>query len=805
MVPEISVPPRGGDDASPTEAATTAGSAPARRGERWTTAAVLAVATALGVLAVLALTPPQARGSDAPARDFSAARAERHVDRIAQRPHPTGTAEAAAVRTYIADTARSLGAQVSLETGQVVGRREAGSPVTAAEVTNVVARVPGRGLDTSGKPLLVVAHYDSVPTGPGAADDGAAVASMLETMRALRAGGGVRNDVVFLFTDAEELGSLGAGSFVERHGVKNFGLVLNWEARGTSGPVMIFETSAGNSRLMAALADAGVRPVANSLAYEVYKRMANGTDFSVFKEAGGAGFNAAFLSGFRDYHSPRDDLARLDEDSLQHQGGTMLGLVRALADHDLDRTRGADAVYFDLFARVLVHYPVGWALVLAIVTVLAFAGLITVGVRRRVLRLADVLVVAATGVAGVVLTAVLGFGLWFAITAIRPESADPSLPEPYSSSLFAAGFLVLTLASLMGAARVLRERTAAARLSGGLLICAVLLVVSVATVPGASYLTQWPLLAGLPALWCACRGTVGTVEAKATGTAVAAALSALAPTTVAVLFAPLVASLLIALGTSLAAVAMAVASIGGVVLVPLLARLPRPTLIGSVAAGSAVVLICLGVLGSGYSAQQPQPDALVYVRDLDRGGAWWFSSAQRPDRWTKKALGDAPSSEKVPGAYLGQGRTEALSKEASELELAPPKVELLTDSVAGNIRTVHFRVTSQRDAWLLRIRLPLATLRGCEIAGTRLTTEELSTSRAADDAVVFEYTGGAAGVEFSCDIPAGKQLPVDVSDRTVGLPPSVAGLVGPRTNDTAVAPFGFGVTDTSIVRRTTTL
>lgn len=609
---------------------------------------------------------------------------------------------------------------------------------------------------------------------------------------------------MFLFTDAEELGSLGARSFVQRHGVKDFSAVLNWEARGTSGPVMVFETSPGNSGLMDALADSGVRPVANSLAYEVYERMANSTDFTVFRDAGGTGFNTAFLSGFRDYHSPRDDLARLDEDSLQHQGSMMLGMVRTLGDRDLDQIHGADAVYFDLFARVLVHYPVSWALVLAIVTVLLFAGLVAIGVARRVLRLRDLLTVAATGVGCVVLTAVLGFGLWFAATAIRPELAEPTLPEPYQSGFFTAGFLVLTLGTLFGAARILRGRGTAALLGGSLLICALLLVASTAMIPGASYLAQWPLLAGLPALWWACRRPAEAARTQDGKAAVAAALNALGPTTAAVLFAPLVASLLVALGTSLAAVAMPVAAIAGFLLVRLLAELPRPTLIGSVAAGLAVVLSALGVFRSDYSARQPQPNALVYVRDLDRGSAQWLSTGQHPDSWTRKALGDTPSSRPVPGAYLGQGRTEALSAKAPVLDLEPPEVRLLTESVDRGVRSLRFRVSSQRDAWMLRIRLPLADLRGCEVAGTRLRAGELAKSRAVDGAVVFEYTGATA-LELSCDVPVSRRLAVDVSDRTAGLPSSVIELVGPRTSDTTAAPFGFGVTDTSIVRRTTTL
>ena len=94
---------------------------------------------------------------------------------------------------------------------------------------------PGRDGQRQG--ALLMAHYDSVPNSPGASDDGAAVASLLETLRALRGGPRLKNDVIFLFTDGEEVALLGSKAFVEEHPwARDVGLVLNFEARGYTGP-----------------------------------------------------------------------------------------------------------------------------------------------------------------------------------------------------------------------------------------------------------------------------------------------------------------------------------------------------------------------------------------------------------------------------------------------------------------------------------------------------------------------------------------------------------------------------------------
>ncbi|NED23116.1 M20/M25/M40 family metallo-hydrolase, partial [Streptomyces sp. SID9913] len=348
------------------------------------------------VLGVLAQAPPAARGTDAPAGEFSAARAAGYLTGIARAPHPVGSTEHTRVREYLVRTARELGAEVTVQSGEAV-QPEMGSPFASATVHNVVARLPGRdGPAAPGGALLLVAHYDSVPTGPGAADNGAAVASLLETLRALKASGGVRHDVVVLFSDGEELGALGAELFVREHGLDAFGAVLNWEARGSGGPLMMFETGEGNLPLVDAFAGANPRPVANSLAYEVYRRLPNDSDFTVFRREGVAGLNSAFIDGFHDYHARSDTVARLDRDSMQHHGDTMLAMVRSLDGAGPDRMRGDNGVYFDLFARVLVRYPVVWALPLAGITLAALAGLLAWGMRRSVLRPGRVLGAAGT-------------------------------------------------------------------------------------------------------------------------------------------------------------------------------------------------------------------------------------------------------------------------------------------------------------------------------------------------------------------------------------------------------------------------
>lgn len=245
-----------------------------------------------------------------------------------------------------------------------------GHLVRAGRVQNIVGRFAGR---SSRKALMLVAHYDSVPEGSGAADDGAGVITILETIRALRTGAQLMNDLVVLFTDGEEAGLLGAAGFVADHPnlAREVGVTLNAEARGSSGPAMMFETSAGNGRLIDEFAAVAPYPMASSLMYSVYKLLPNDTDLSVLKRAGLTGMNFAFTETLQDYHTRLDRAENLDSRSIQHLGGNILALTKRLGNIPLDDMQRPDKIYFNWLGSRILVYPEWAAWVLS---VFGFAG-----------------------------------------------------------------------------------------------------------------------------------------------------------------------------------------------------------------------------------------------------------------------------------------------------------------------------------------------------------------------------------------------------------------------------------------------
>ncbi|WP_197523405.1 M20/M25/M40 family metallo-hydrolase [Actinokineospora pegani] len=734
----------------------------------------LLAAAVVAVVALLGFAPPQPRGAEA--EGFSAERAFVHVERVAQRPHPIGTDDNARVRQYIADTATRFGAVVDTETDDVLLARSGVQRL--ATVHNVVAKVAG----TDPRPpraITLVSHHDSVPTGPGAADDGAAVAAMLETLRTTAANP-PRNDVVFLFTDGEELGLLGARAYTERHSVA--GPVLNFEARGSGGPVWMFQTGADNADHIEAFAGASSRPIANSLAAAVYTLLPNSTDFTVFTEAGARGLNSAFINEVHDYHSPNDTPETLDRGSLQHHGETMVGLVDDLGDDDLgDDDLGDDdlgggpggrAVYFDLFARVLVHYPDALVVPLALVTVGLLVWLL---VRARPARLVTTTLAALGTVAG---AAALGAAVWFAVALVRPGLEFLPLSEPYNRGWFLGGFTALALAVLVLGVRVLRRRSLTDLLSATTTLTAVLLLAVVFTLPGGSFLFQWPLLAALPALWWVGRER----ESDTVGVALA-----IPPVLVAAALFPTVSlSLYTALGTALAAAAMAATLLGALHLIPLLGQFPAPGRAAGALAAVAVLLIATGTALTGFTPTQPRPDSLIYLREP--AGATWLSPDPATDPWTVKALGDNPERVDLSDTYPLLG-DPVLRAPAPAHDLPAPAAQVLTDATTDR-REVSVRVSPAPQSWRTQLTVTSAVTE-CAVDGTKV-----------DATVPLELYGKRDGATLTCSAPTGATLDLHLADQWIGLPDGPAATAGPRPPDSILVPSGTRPHDCALVTAT---
>jgi hypothetical protein len=726
----------------------------------------------LAALGLQAVRPPPPAAPDAPADQFSAQRALLPLARIAAKAHPVGTEENAAVRAYLSEQLEALGLELQEQAAQGIHR--GGQRASVGNVHNLLARLAGAASDhAQRKAVLLVAHYDSTPHGPGAGDDGAGVAALLETLRALKHGAPLQNDLIVLLTDGEEAGLLGAEAFVAEHPwARQAALAINLEFRGNSGPVMMFETSVGNGRLVDALAQVVPHPVANSLNYEIYKLLPNDTDLSVFKRKGLAGMNFAGIEGHPAYHTELDTPAHLSAASLQHEGETVLALARHFGNLPLQEMVAPDQVYFDFPGLGLVHYPAGAALPMALALALLAGGVSLLAWRRRIVRLAEVLLGACAQLVACAVLAGAAQLLWMAVLRLHPGYQTMAQGEPYNSSWYLLAIVALTVAAFHALQAWLAVRVrGAALMLGSALLWLLLLGVLVWRMPGASFLLTWPLLAMLLAFgWCAWRPALVGWRLRAV------LLLGAAPGVL--LFAPLARAVFFGLGPGLCGVMVALLVLLLGLLGALLAPSARVLRFAALAAG--IGLLVAGENSAGFDPSHPQQASLFYLQDGQSGKAFWLSSDTQLNRWSAPLFAGVAAPRALPTLF-GQASPQMWAAPAPPLDLAPPQVDVLSDQRSGALRKLVVDVLSEREAPMMFITLEGATVLRSSVNGRSLTLAPRA------DWSVGAYAIGADGIRLSLEVEAGKPFLIRVRDRSFGLPP---GLVPARPPGLIAQPFG---------------
>ena len=333
-----------------------------------------------GLLAAMAATrwltqPPGLRAVNG-ATEFDAGRARERLARVLgdEAPHPADSPASDEVRGRLLAELRAMGLQPQVQDRFTCNSLHKANGVSCARVRNVTVTF---GTPASAPNLLINSHYDSVPVGPGASDAGLGVAAMLEAAYLMKDRPLVRQ-VTFLFNEGEELGLIGARAFVDADPLsRRVDALINLEARGTTGPVNMFETSVPNAAAVRLFERSVSRPVANSLAVSAYRLIPNYTDVNTFVEErpDWLFLNFAPIGNETRYHSPGDNLAAVDLATLQHMGDQLLEAGTALATAASPNRGDDDLLFMNIGTRWLLTWSAGPVTVAAALVFLFFGFL----------------------------------------------------------------------------------------------------------------------------------------------------------------------------------------------------------------------------------------------------------------------------------------------------------------------------------------------------------------------------------------------------------------------------------------------
>ncbi len=420
---------------------------------------------------------------------FSAENAFVYLEEIAQKPHPIGSTENRKVKDYLVKTLKDLGLEVEVQTGYT---RSSWKPsyMKMAYVENVIATL--KGTDSNANKVVISCHYDSVMEGPGAADDGYAVACAIETVKLLK-NENRKNDIELLITDGEEYGLLGAQYYADNTDLSQIGIMLNYEARGNAGPGIAFEWSDNNAWLVDQISKVYKRPIANSLSYEIYKRMGNGSDFTIFKRKDVPGINHAYIDGFSYYHHPLDNLETISKESVQHTGENMYLAAKHFSNYEFKEEKEQNATFFNFYG-FFINYNADLDLIIFSLAMLIAVLLMTYYKRKKITSTKHY----SLGFLGILGTLVISCAVCFGITHLL-KSAYPQYSTFYAHHyynhewyLLAGIGMTVFICGLFG--KILLKKYNAENLGVAIvLLLNILALVLYVQAPSATYLLMYPL------------------------------------------------------------------------------------------------------------------------------------------------------------------------------------------------------------------------------------------------------------------------------------------------------------------------
>jgi hypothetical protein len=652
---------------------------------------------------------PTPRLTGAPASEFSAERAVAVLDELLAEgvPHPIGSAENRRVRTRIIARLEALGLVV--EEQHAIGCHARLS--RCGFVENVMTRIPG---SEPGPAVLLMAHYDSVPMAPGAGDDGAGVAAMLEIARILTAEAPRRNPVVLLFTDGEEVGLLGAEAFFGKHPwAQEVGVVLNVEGSGSEGESLLLRTGPDSGWVVDAFRRSVNYPSAASVADEVFRRMPNDTDFSVAQRAGLPGIDFAFAGERNHYHSPLDTVENLSLVTLQHHGENLLPLAQELASMKLVGQPSGDRLFHSLAQVGTISWKRESNLPLTVLALILLATAGVMAVRSGATTAGRVVIGTLVSLAIFVAVVLANLGVFKLLSMLNGTVvAWPAQEWPFRLCLAATTLIgTLLVAGPMG-----RFLDFWSSLLGAWLFYFLLAGSVVLLTPIAANLLLIPVLASSAlilamVLWRGLRHREGILAI--------ATLAVATPMTL-----PLVLAFEQTQGYRLIIATFPFLALYAVSLHPLLrsvnARVRKPLLASGVALGLGMALAVSLPL---YSEWRPQPLNIIFVEEQDQDSAHWILSSPGPipGSMAKVLEFQLPDKPLIPWSR----DTSAPAAEAPPSGVRAPAFTVQEISEVDGGRRLRLHLASRRGAGNIQVLIPeSASLQSATVMGQNMQVQK---------------------------------------------------------------------------------
>lgn len=703
---------------------------------------------------------PQAEEKNTSINEFSTEKALKHVKAITQKPHYIGSDGHEEVANYLYNELKKLGLDPKFQTGFTLS--DGGILVNSK---NVLAKING---SEKGKALLLLSHYDSAPhtKSHGASDDASGIATILESVRAFQVNKQTpKNDIIILFSDAEEIGLNGAALFVKKHPwAKNVGAVINLEARGSSGPgYMLMEVNDGNAKMVEAFSKSNLsRPNSNSLMYSIYKMLPNDTDLTVFRELGKIqGFNFAFIDNHFNYHTAQDNYQNLDKRTLAHQGSNFYPLMVHLANTNLSQLNSSEEkVYFSI-PFGFINYPFTWITPMLIIATTAFLFLIFLGYSKRVLDPTEMLTGFLTFSLTLIITGSIAYFGWKLLLKIYPQYNDIQQGFTYNGHDYIYAFVCIALAICFIIYHSKKNKPKEYNQLIAPLFFWLLMNLGIAIqLKGAGFFII-PVLSSMLMLAC----FVTTQKSKKI-------INLILSIPTLVILVPFVEMFPIGLGLKILFVSTIFVTLIFGLLLPVLGSFQDKKSYFYLFLFLGLCFLGKAHYNSDYKENKAKPNSLVYIQNTENGKAYWATYDKNLDEWTKGYLGEKPlkadilNTNKIYSKYKSK---YTFMSPAQNKNISRATVNFVKDSIINNNRFFDIEIIPTRKLNRIDVFFNSAELTDLVANGEKSIDIKSAIGNTKNSKALTYYLVDSTSLHLKFRIPAKSKLDLNIKESSFDL------------------------------------
>ena len=621
--------------------------------------------------------------------DFSVENALNHLEVISKKPHYTGSQYHEEVKNYLVDELNLLGLKTEIQNQVVLSSWGVGT-----NAANIIGTIEGTN---DGKSLVLLTHYDSRHhSSYGASDAGSGVATILEGLRAFLSNNKKPlNDIHVVFTDAEEIGLLGAQAFVKNHKlVDDIGLVLNFEARGSGGPsYMLIETNGKNGNLISEFKKASPQfPAANSLMYSVYKMLPNDTDLTVFREQADInGFNFAFIGDHFDYHTSLDTFDRLDRNTLLHQADYFMSMVNHFSKINLSELDSEkDYVYSNFPIIKFIYFSNSWIFPLLIFSIIFFLFIIYLGLAINKLSVQGILngILALT----ISLFICLSFTivLWKTISHFNPDYADMLHGFTYNGYYYITAFIFLNFFSLLAIYSPFFKNNSAIDLSivpiGFWLILNVLI----------SFYLKGAAFFLIP-IYLALFTVILTYKLNFKSNNIILLWTIISLPLI-YIFVPQLKLFPVGLGLNNLFITSFLLVLIFILLLPIFSNFTFKSHVKNLMLFTSIIFFVLAFINNDYDSENKKPNSILYYSDFDTKESHWLSYNNNIDAFTNQFFDEFNSDNSINFSSSSKYSTPFnQSSFADFVDIPTAEVQILKDTIIDSKRIIKLKIEPTRN------------------------------------------------------------------------------------------------------------